>query len=211
VRKGKFIVVEGINGSGQLVKAGIVSLHKALVELQYDVVECANPDSGRAKELGLETMLNWPFGKNMRADFMLESAVRTEIFSNIVAPALEQDKIVLCKQSSISSLANAWVSGKTKNLDVLRHLDKISRGFLYNEEIFPDLTIFMDMPPEEAFERIEDVMQIHHEGGIDYYKQKREFYLNEISRWRGVRVDASANRAPEDINEEVIALVKAIL
>jgi dTMP kinase len=211
VRKGKFIVVEGINGSGQQVKAGIVSLHKALVELGYDVVECANPDSGRVKELGLATMLNWPFGKNARADFMFECAVRTEIFSNIVAPALEQDMIVLCKQSSISSLSNAWVSGNTKNLDVLRHLDKISRGFLYNEEIFPDLTIFMDVPAEEACERIEDVMQIHHEGGIDYYKQKREFYLKEISRWRGVRIDASADRPPEDINAEALALVKAIL
>jgi dTMP kinase len=211
VRKGKFIVVEGINGSGQQVKAGIVSLHKALVELGYDVVECANPDSGRVKELGLATMLNWPFGKNARADFMFECAVRTEIFSNIVAPALEQDKIVLCKQSSISSLSNAWVSGNTKNLDVLRHLDKISRGFLYDQEIFPDLTIFMDVPAEEACERIEDVMQIHHEGGIDYYKQKREFYLKEISRWRGVRIDASTDRPPEDINAEALALVKAIL
>ena len=127
MRKGKFIVVEGISGSGQQVKAAIVGLHKALVGLKYDVVECANPDSGRVQELGMASMLNWPFGRTPRADFLFEGAVRTEIFKNIVEPALRQDKIVLCKQSSISSLANAWVSGYSKHFDVLRHIDKISR------------------------------------------------------------------------------------
>jgi dTMP kinase len=211
VRKGKFIVIEGISGSGQQVKAAIVALHKALVEQQYDVVECANPDSGRAKELGMDNVLNWPFGKTPRADFMFEGAVRAEIFKNVVAPALEQDKVVLCKQSSISSLANAWVSGYTKHFDVLRHLEKISRGFLFEDEIFPDLTIFMDVPAEEAYERIEDVLQIHHEGGLEYYQKMRQFYCKEIPRWRGVRVDASAGRSEEQINAEIWELVKAIL
>jgi dTMP kinase len=211
VRKGKFIVIEGISGSGQQVKNGIVSLHKALVELKHDVVECANPDSGRAKELGMEGVLNWPFGKNARADFIFESAVRTGVFKNIVEPALEQDKIVLCKQSSISSLANAWVSGYTRHFDVIRHIDKISRGFLFEDEIYPDLTIFFDVPPEEACERIEDVLQIHHEGGIDFYQQMRAFYLKELPRWHGVRVNASSTRPQEQIDAEVLALVKAIL
>ncbi len=211
MRKGKFIVVEGISGSGQQVKSAIVALHKALVELKYDVVECANPDSGRVKELGMQSMINWPFGKNARADLIFESAVRTEIFKNIVEPALEDDRIVLCKQSSISSLANAWVSGYTKHFDVLRHLDKISRGFLFEDEIYPDLTIFIDVPAEDAYERIEDVLQIHHEGGLAYYQQMREFYLKEISRWRGVRVDASSERTEEQINAEVLDLVKGIL
>lgn len=211
MRKGKFIVIEGINGSGQQVKAGIVALHKALDELKHDVVECANPDSGRAKELGIASMLNWPFGKDARSDFFLEGAVRSEIFRNIVLPALEQDKIVLCKQSSISSLANAWVNGCTQHFDVLRHLEKISRGFLFDEEIYPDLTIFFDVPPEEAFERIEDVMQIHHEGGIEFYQQMRAFYLKELPRWHGVRIDASSTRPQEQIDDEVLALVNAIL
>jgi dTMP kinase len=211
VRKGKFIVIEGISGSGQQVKACIVALHKALVENKYEVVECANPDSGRAKELGIANLLNWPFGQTPRADFIFEGAVRTEIFKNVVAPALEQDKIVLCKQSSISSLANAWVSGYTKHFDVLRHLDKISRGFLFEDEIYPDLTIFIDVSAEEACERIEDILQIRHEGGLEYYQKMREFYLKEIPRWHGVRVDASAGRSEEQIHADIWEQVKAIL
>ncbi|WP_298437203.1 dTMP kinase [Geobacter sp.] len=211
MRKGKLIVVEGISGSGQHVKGAIVGLHKALVELKYDVVECANPDSGRAQELGIANMINWPFGKNARADFIFEGAVRAEIFKNIVEPALQQDKIVLCKQSSISSLANAWVSGYTRHFDVLRHLDKISRGFLFEDEIYPDLTLFIDVPAQEAFERIEDILQIHHEGGIAYYEKMREFYLREIPRWHGVRIDASAARPEEEISADIWNVVKNIL
>ncbi len=211
MKKGKFIVLEGISGSGHQVKAGIVGLHKALAELKLDVVECSNPDSGRAKELGAESMLNWHFGKDARADFFFEGAVRSEIFRNIVNPALEQNKIVLSKQSSISSLANAWVNGFTQHFDVLRHLEKISRGFLFDEEIYPDLTIFFDVPPQEAFERIEDVLQIHHEGGLEYYKQMREFYLKELPRWHGVRIDASSSRPQDQIDAEVMKLVKSIL
>jgi dTMP kinase len=194
-----------------VVKAGIVSLHKALEELGFDVVECANPDSGRAKELGMESMLNWHFGKDTRADFFFEGAVRSEIIRNIVRPALDQNKIVLSKQSSISSLANAWVQGFHQNFDVLRHLEKISRGFLFDEEVYPDQTIFFDVPPEEAYERIEDVLQIHHEGGLEYYQKMRDFYLAELPRWHGVRVDAAASRTQEQIDAEVLAIVKAIL
>lgn len=211
MRKGKFIVLEGISGSGQQVKAGIVGLHKALSDMKLDVVECSNPDSGRAKELGAASMINWPFGRDARADFIFESAVRTEIFQMIVRPALNDDKIVLCKQSSISSLANAWINGSTQHFDVLRHQEKISRGFLFGEEVFPDLTIFFDVPPEEAFERVEEVLQIHHEGGLDYYRTMREFYLKELPRWRGVRVDASAGRYQDQIDAEVLKLVKEVL
>jgi dTMP kinase len=211
VRKGKFIVIEGISGSGQQVKAGLVAIHKELVDLGYNVVECANPDSGRAQELGIANLLNWPFGEDSRADFFLEGAVRSEIFQKIVRPALDDDKIVLCKQSSISSLANAWVNGFTKNFDVLRHLDKISRGFLFGDEVFPDLTLFFDVPPEEACERVEDILQIHHEGGINYYKKMREFYVRELHRWNGKCVNASKGRSEEEIVAEALALVKAIL
>lgn len=211
MRKGKFIVIEGISGSGQQVKAGIVGLHKALVDLGYTVVECANPDSGRAQELGIANILNWPFGEDTRGDFFLEGAVRSEIFQKVVRPALEEDKIVLCKQSSISSLANAWVNGNSRQFDVLRHLEKISRGFLFGDELFPDLTIFFDVPAEEACERIEDILQIHHEGGLEYYQKMRDFYLKEISRWHGVRVDASFSRPQEELVTEALALVKAIL
>jgi dTMP kinase len=129
----------------------------------------------------------------------------------VVQPALEQDKVVLCKQSSISSLANAWVSGFTQQFDVLRHLEKISRGFLFDDEIYPDLTIFFDIPPEEAFERIEEVMQIHHKGGIEYYRQMRDFYLKELPRWHGVMINASSSRPQEEIDAEVLALIKGIL
>jgi len=210
MKKGKFIVIEGISGSGQQVKAGIVALHKALVDLGYNVVECANPDSGRAQELGVANILNWPFGEDARADFFFEGAVRAEIFNKVVRPALDEDKIVLCKQSSISSLANAWVNGHTNHFDTLRHIEKLSRGFLFEDEIYPDLTIFFDVPAAEACERIEDILQIQH-GGIEYFQKMRSFYLKELSRWNGKRVDAATSRNQDEVNAEALALVKALL
>jgi len=211
MKKGKLIVIEGISGSGLQVTSGIAALQKAITDAGYEVVECANPDSGRAQELGITSVFNWPFGKDIRADFFLEGAARAEIFKNIVRPSMDSGKIVLCKQSSVSSLANAWVNGHTHHFDTLRHLEKISRGYLFDDEIYPDLTIFYDIPAEEAFERIEDVMQIHHEGGLEYYKKMRDFYLKEISRWRGHRIDASVKRSQEEICADAWALVKAIL
>ncbi len=211
MKKGKLIVIEGISGSGQQVTSGIVALKQLLATEGYEVVECANPDSGRAQELGLASVFNWPFGKDVRADFFLEGAVRAEIFKNIVRPALDEGKVVLCKQSSISSLANAWVNGHTHHFDVLRQIEKISRGYLFDDEIYPDLTLFYDIPAVEAFERIEDVLQIHHEGGMVYYQKMREFYLGEISRWRGFCVDASASRSQEEILADAWALVKPTL
>lgn len=211
MKKGKLIVLEGISGSGVQVTAGITALKEAITAEGFEVVECANPDSGRAQELGLTSVFNWPFGRDIRADFFLEGAVRAEIFKNIVRPAIDDGKIVLCKQSSISSLANAWVAGHTGHFDVLRQIEKVSRGYLFDDEIYPDLTIFYDVPAQEACERIEDVLQIHHEGGIEYYQKMREFYLKEISRWHGYSIDASAKRTPEQVFADVWTLVKPIL
>jgi len=211
MKKGKLIVIEGISGSGLQVTSGITALKEAIIAAGYEVVECANPDSGRAQELGLSSVFNWPFGSDIRADFFLEGAVRAEIFKNIVRPAIDAGKIVLCKQSSISSLANAWVNGHHKYFDVLRQIEKVSRGYLFDDEVYPNLTIFYDIPAQEAFERIEDVLQIHHEGGLEFYQKMREFYLKEISRWHGYRIDASAHRSQEEILADAWALVKPIL
>lgn len=61
----------------------------------------------------------------------------------------------------------------------------------------PDLTLLIDVPPEIAFSRKDDVPH------VDYLRERREWYLRLASRPEVVRVDGLA--APDDLVARALA------
>jgi dTMP kinase len=212
MKKGKLIVFEGIAGSGHVLNKYIQIVHRMLSGAEREVVECCNTDSGRLEDIGATGAIDWNFGQCDRADFAFECAVRTQLCESLIHPALSADKIVICKHFSISSLANMIVKGHGKEIDALRLMDKMSRGNLFGvgREIYPDLTIFLDIPISDAHERCEDILRAHH-GGMDFYEKMRKFYLSEIRRWNGVRINANASRPEETVIAEISNEIQDIL
>lgn len=209
--KGKLIVFEGIPGSGNVITKHIGMVREHFESMAINVIECINVDSGRMEHIGAAGSIGWNFGKSVRADFGLECAVRTQLCDSVIRPALHADHVVLCKQFSIASLANIAMSGCREDFDAFRLQDKLARGFMHRvEEVYPDLTIFFDVPPWEACERCEDVLRVDN-GGIEYYQKMRQFYLKEIRRWNGVLVSAEYKRTESEVFSTVMEEIDAIM
>lgn len=140
---GKFIVVEGLDGSGQSTQVSL--LRDFFIGKGEQVVLTKEPtlDSQAGKKL--REILD---EKNKIDPSQLQELFahdRKEHLDNVIIPALKQGKIVISDRYFFSSFA----FGASDGLD-LEWLIKINNDFL-----LPDLTIILKVRPEVCISRIE--------------------------------------------------------
>jgi len=140
---GKFIVLEGLDGSGQSTQAGL--LRDFLIKEGHGVVLTKEPtfdsEAGRKIREALDEKLQVE-SKQLQELFAQD---RKEHLENLIVPALKEGKMVVCDRYFFSSFAY----GASDGLE-LDWLLKINDGFL-----LPDLTFILKVSPEVCIERIE--------------------------------------------------------
>ncbi len=136
-RRGLFFSFEGIEGSGKSTQIRI--LQKRLTESGHDVVLTREPGDGCFGQKIREILLS-------RCDTELEpltelfllEADRTQHVKEIILPALEDGKIVICDRYADSSIAYQGF-GRGLSLEFIRELnDRATKG------LYPDHTIVLD-------------------------------------------------------------------
>lgn len=139
---GKFIVFEGLDGSGQSTQASLLRIF--LFEKGYDVVLTKEPtkDSDAGKKI--REVLN----KNTQVQPVylqeLFAQDRKEHLESVIAPSLKDGKIAISDRYFFSSFAFGTASGAD-----LEKLIELNKKFLA-----PDLTIILKVRPEVCMERI---------------------------------------------------------
>lgn len=206
---GKLVVFEGIYGSGKYVVKLVNRLREALAAEKREVYEIDSPDSGRAQLMGAGELDGaWHYG-DFKADFFFELAGRARV-CHVVREELRAGKIVLCKNFTLASIAYAQLKGHDWFREDLNVLEARARGVGVEGEVRPDLTIFLDVPPDatardlgarmEKFFRTSDLAQ------------QRKIYLDELSRMPSDKVKVLSSERHEDVNlAEALGAVKAIL
>ncbi len=155
---GKFIVFDGLDGSGQSTQAGL--LRDFLITKGLEVVLGSSQDflTGKGFEVILtkEPTKDSQAGKNIREALdkkikispkelqTLFSEDRREHLENLIIPALQQNSIVISDRYFFSTFAY----GVSDGLD-LAWLMELNNAFLV-----PDLTFILKVRPEVCFERI---------------------------------------------------------
>jgi dTMP kinase len=140
-KKGLFLVIEGIDGSGKSAQAKMIA--QWLEEKGYSILLTREPSSSihgqKVKVLARakENLLNTKEWINL---FTLD---RQEHLANEIMPALEEGRIVICERYYYATLAY--------QLDNSNEWRDYAKGFLQ-----PDLVIFLDLPTSTAFNRIAD-------------------------------------------------------
>lgn len=140
---GKFIVFEGLDGSGQSTQADL--LRNFLIEKGLKVVLTKEPtlDSEAGKKI--RQVLDKMFEVSPRTLQELFTQDRKEHLENLIVPALKEGKTVISDRYFFSTFAYGVYSG----LD-LERLKKINDEFL-----IPDLTFILKVNPETCITRIE--------------------------------------------------------
>lgn len=209
MKKGKFVVIEGIYGSGTLIVDLVEKLRAALVGQGNDVYEIDSPDSGRAQIMGVQELAcGWRYGM-FKPDFFFELASRARVCS-VTREELNLGKLVLCKHFTLSSLVHARLKGHDWYREDLNTLESRARGVQFGGEVVPDLTIFIDISPETAAhdlgENIDDLFK-----PSDLVLQ-RNYYIEELSKMPGDTFKTIHATVHEDhVFSEALALIQAIL
>ena len=83
------------------------------------------------------------------AEFLLYGADRAQHVEEVIQPSLNQGKVVICDRYTASSLAYQGY-GRGLNLKMVEQVNSLAVG-----ECLPELTIYLDLPVEVTWARID--------------------------------------------------------
>ncbi len=157
-----------------------------------------------------EILLNQAgFDISGEAEVFLFAAARAQHTDNLILPALETGKVILCDRFSDATIAYQ-AYGRGLPLEAVREICRFaSRG------LSPRLTLLFDLPVEKGLERAfsriagrEDRFEREH---LDFHHRIREGYLT-IARQEPGRVKIiDASRDIESTRREVRAILSSFL
>ena len=144
--KGKFITFEGCEGSGKSTQIRLLAEYLDKINAPYIVTR--EPGGSEIAEKIRGIVLDGK-NKNMSdaCEALLYAAAREQHLTEIIIPALNAGKIVICDRYVHSSLA---YQGYARGLGA-DYIKAINSRVI--KEYMPDLTVFLDITPEAAFNR----------------------------------------------------------
>lgn len=143
---GFFITFEGIEGCGKSTQIYRAAEH--LTTAGYDVVVTREPggcpiaNAIRAILLDARNSAMVPM-----AELLLYAAARAQHVAEVIEPALNDGKVVLCDRFTDSTLSYQGF-GRKLDRDLISHLNTLAAG-----PIRPNLTVLLDCPVETGLAR----------------------------------------------------------
>lgn len=204
MKKGLFITFEGPDGSGKSTQ--IKYLQKYFEELGIDIVFTREP-GGTAIGEKLRRIILDKNNSEMSdmTEALLYAASRAQHVHELIKPALDDNRIVVCDRFIDSSIA---YQGYGRDLgDCVRTINEFAI-----EGCMPDITFLMDLPPEIGKSRLreghEDRLELEQ---LEFHNKVFEGYkeIAKIYQKRFVLVDACRNK--NDIKADILKHVDELL
>ena len=200
--KGKFITFEGCEGSGKSTQIRLLTQYLDKAGIPYVVTR--EPGGSSIAEQIRKVILD---GKNMEmcdeCEALLYAASRFQHLKDKVIPALEAGKLVICDRYVDSSLA---YQGVARGLGT-EFIESINSRAL--KEYQPDLTVFLNIPPDAAFNRKHgaDKNDRMEQQGLDFHKRVYEGYLSLLPKYpRICAVECGGTMF--ETSEKIVSLLK---
>jgi dTMP kinase len=146
------------------------------------------------------------------AELLLINAARAQHVEKVIRPALADGKIVLCDRFVGSTLAYQG-AGHGIPEERIRALHKLAAG-----DLWPDLTILLDVDPELALKRSRRRLSAagSDEGRFEaldlaFHRRVRQSFLAQAARAGATHVVIDASRPQKVVEAEALAVVRATL
>ncbi|MCG3132054.1 MAG: Thymidylate kinase [Phycisphaerae bacterium] len=143
---GRFLVLDGPDGCGKSTQQAMLA--ERLTDAGLDVVCCRDPGGTAIGDRIRSVLLDYDLdAMNVRCETLLFMASRAQLVAEVIQPALASGKVVLCDRFVSSTCAYQGAAGfdPRKVIDLAWH----AVGNLW-----PSLTILIDVDTDEAFRRI---------------------------------------------------------
>ncbi len=182
MQTGLFITFEGTDGSGKTTQIKLLEAY--MKEKGYEVILSREPGGTRVSEIIRDIILN-PENKEIvpLTEMILYAASRAQHVAEVIQPAVQSGKIVICDRFVDSSYAYQG-AGREMDLKMIADVNRVAINGMV-----PDITFFLDIDPEVAIkrrinstgaDRIEQEKLDFHKRVYDGYKKLSILYPDRI-------------------------------
>ena len=199
--RGKFIVVEGLEGAGKSSVIGLIV--QALKGAGKRVEQTREPGGTPMAEAIRECVKHdWDETVSEETELLLMYAARVQLLTNKILPSLDTGAWVVGDRHDLSSQAyqggGRGVSGKTMSAIS----DIALKGFK------PDLTLYLDVEPAVGLERARGRGELDRieQAGLAFFERTRAKYLSLAKQDESIVV-VSAMQPMEKVHQDVIAII----
>jgi dTMP kinase len=183
---GLFITFEGGEGCGKSTQSRL--LLKKLEQQNVPVVLTHEPGgTALGNELRKALKRKRDSSISPQAELFLLAASRVQLVAEVIRPALEEGKVVLCDRFTHSTMVYQGY-GRGLDFTAIKMVNNMATGYLN-----PDLIIFLDISPEQGLARKQSLKDRFELEDLSFHRRVREGYLKmaaaEPDRW--LVIDAS--------------------
>ena len=204
--KGKFIVIEGIDGCGKTTQIDEMSKWlptSGLMRENAKLIKTREPGGSLlGKKLRSLILDNNKTNKpSALAELLLYSADRAEHISKIISPALENNDWVISDRFADSTLAYQGY-GRNINLEIIKKIESIVCQGKY-----PDLTIFLEISAEESVVRRQNCTPDRIESeGINFLNKVNKGFriIAKDKNWKIISATQNINTITNEIKETLL-------
>jgi len=200
--KGKFIVFEGIDGSGISTQTEKLK-NNFFNKYGMKAVLAKEPSEGPIGTMIRQVLSGRMTDVKRDSLALLFAADRLDHNNNKIAPILEQGDFVICDRYLWSSLA---YQGIENDLTWIQEINKYA--------LKPDLTIFIRVRPEISLQRIYSCRfktEIFEKK--DILQQVLDNYINLFGQWKNSGqqvVEIDGEREPEWVEKEINKVIESL-
>ncbi len=199
-KKGKFIVIDGVDGSGKTTQL------KMLKKMLGSKAVFAHDPGGTPSAEAIRSIVLGEYKLPRLATFFLFLASRATLEAEVIAPAISKGKTVICDRFDSSTYAYQVHAGKRPDLWKLQQV--FSKDVL---TYTPDAYIILDSDPLLAAKRIQKKsakeINSYDRKPLAYHKLVREGYKKFKPAGSKVFI-VNADRTPGEVFADVSAIVK---
>jgi dTMP kinase len=199
-----FFSIDGVDGSGKSTQVRLLA--QWLAGLGHEVVTCRDPGSTALGEAIRALLLDrHDLAIHRRSEMLLYMAARAQMVEEVIRPALQQGKTVVCDRYL---LANVVYQGHAGGLNVA---DLWQVGHLAVDGLMPDLALVLDLPVAAAVARLDRPLDRMEQQGDTFHARVRQGFLDEAARTpERIRV-LDASRSIDEVQVDLRAAVGRVL
>jgi dTMP kinase len=195
-----FISLDGIDGAG---KSTQIDLLRTYFESIGSPVVCfRDPGTTKLGEAVREILLHRediPLAST--SEMLLYMAARAQLVASEIRPALSQGKVVICDRFLLANVVYQGVAGGLDTEDIW------TVGRCATEGLCPDKTILLDIPPEQAFARIQRGHDRLEKRGLEYFRRVRQGFLEQYRRASHESLCVDATKDATSIHQSILEFV----
>jgi len=201
---GLFITFEGGEGCGKSTQSRL--LLKKLEQQNVPVVLTHEP-GGTVLGNELRRTLKRKGGSSIspQAELFLLAASRAQLVAELIRPALEEAKVVLCDRFTHSTMVYQGY-GRGLDFTAIKMVNNMA-----TRNLNPDLIILLDISPEQGLARKQSLKDRFELEDLSFHRRVREGYLKmaaaEPDRWLVIDASLPKGKTAEIIWDRVSRLL----